>query len=298
MDLRYLRYFIAVAEERSFTRAAERLNTVQSSLSQQIKRLEDVYVGTALFDRDQHHVELTEAGRVFLVRARDILSRVDVAIAEARQAGRGDTGHLTIGFVPGAEGKVFPHVLPMLQQRVPGIQLNLRSLTSPEQVNALRGGTIDVAFLRPPVEDPSLISEAVLHEEVVAAVPAGDPLAALNRIPIGRLAKLAFVQVARDNAPAVHAVANQVAATAGVSFSHGLVTDNVLATLNAVGSGLGFSLLPDYVRQIAPSTVAIRSLAMDPPPGLDLVVAYRAGDNPPALAVLLKLLHEWIGERA
>jgi LysR family transcriptional regulator, hca operon transcriptional activator len=293
MDLRYLRFFIAVAEERSFTRAAERLHTVQPSLSQQIKRLEDL-VGTPLFDRDQHHVELTEAGRVFLVRARDILGRVDLAIHEARQAARAECGQLAIGFVPGAEGKIFPRVLPAMKERCPGIQLNLRSLTSPEQMAALRAGAIDIGFLRPPVEDGSLISEAVVRDEFVAAVPAGSELAALERIPVARLAELPLVQVARDNAPAVHQLANQIAATAGVSFRQGLVTDNVLGTLNAVGTGLGFSLLPDYVRQIAPATVAIRPLALDPPPGLDLVMAYRAGDNPPALAVFLSLLRAWI----
>lgn len=185
----------------------------------------------------------------------------------------------------------------MLREQCPGTRLNLRSLTSPEQIAALRNGTIDVAFVRPPVDDESLVTESVLHEEVVAAVPAGSSLAALERIPTARLAELPFVQVARDNAPAVNALAQQIAADAGVSFSQVLVTDNVLATLNAVGSGLGFSLLPDYVKQIAPPTVAIRSLAMDPPPGLELVVAHRAGDNSPALAVLLRLLREWMAGR-
>jgi LysR family transcriptional regulator, hca operon transcriptional activator len=296
MDLRHLRVFVAVAEERSFTRAAERLHTVQPSLSQQIKRLEDL-VGTPLLDRDQHHVELTEAGRVFLVRARDILNRIDLAIHEARQAARAETAHLAIGFVPGAEGKVFSHVLPALSERCPGIQLNLKSLTSPEQIEALRRGAIDVGFLRPPVDDGSLISEAVLRDEFVAAVPAGSELAAMDRIPVTRLADLPLVQVARDNAPAVHELANQIAATAGVRFRQGLVTDNVLGTLNAVGAGLGFSLLPDYVKPIAPPTVAVRPLAADPPPGLDLVVAYRAGDNAPALTVLLRLLRDWTAAR-
>jgi|WetSurMetagenome_2_1015567.scaffolds.fasta_scaffold201949_2 LysR family transcriptional regulator, hca operon transcriptional activator len=294
MDLRYLRFFIAVAEERSFTRAAERLHTVQPSLSQQIKRLEDE-VGTPLFDRDKHHVRLTEAGRVFLVRARDILARFDVALQEARQAAKGGMAHLAIGFVPGAEGKVFPHILPALKERCPEILLSLKSLTSPEQVAALRTAAIDVGFLRPPVEDGSLISEAVVRDEFVAAVPSGSELAAMDRIPVDRLAELPLVQVARDNAPAVHQLANQIAASAGVSFRQGLVTDNVLGTLNAVGAGLGFSLLPDYVRPIAPPTVAIRPLATDPPPGLDLVVAYRVGDNAPSLAVFLSLLRAWTG---
>src|ERR1017187_596346 len=108
MDLRYLRYCIAVAEECSFTRAAERLNTVQPSLSQQIKKLEDEIVGTPLLLRDKHHVELTAAGRVFLVEARAILAATERAIGLARCTARAEAGHLAIGFVAGAEGKVFP----------------------------------------------------------------------------------------------------------------------------------------------------------------------------------------------
>lgn len=297
MDLRYLRYFIAVAEERSFTAAAERMNTVQPSLSQQIKRLEDVYVGTPLFHRDKHHVELTEAGRVFLVEARAILSSVDRAIELARQVARGETGQLTIGFVPGAEGKVFPYVLPILRTRCPEVHLTLRSLDTPEQIEALRHHSIDVAFLRGPVEDRSLICEPVVREEILAAVPAQHEIARRERISVASLAELPLVQVARSSAPAVHDAAKRIAAAAGVSFKPVLETDNVLGTLNAVGSGLGFSLLPDYVRQICPPTVAIRPLEIEPPPYIDLAVAYREGDDLPALLVFLNLLRTWIAER-
>ena len=273
MDLRYLRYFIAVAEECNFSRAAERLNTVQPSLSHQIKRLEVEFVGTPLFQRDKHHVKLTEAGRVFLVQARVILSTVENAIALARQAARAEIGDLTIGFVPGAEGKVFPHILPMLRTRCPGINLTLRGLTTPEQIEALRNGAI------------------------VAVVPADHELARQERVAVTQLAKLPFVLVARSIAPAVHDAAKRIAESAGVTFELVLTTDNVLGTLNAVGSGLGFSLLPDFVRQISPRTVAVRSLAIEPPPRLDLVAAYRAGNDLPALAVLLDLLRAWIAQQ-
>ncbi len=293
MDLRYLRYFIAVAEERSFTRAADRLNTVQPSLSQQIKKLEDVYVGTPLFRRDKHHVELTEAGRVFLAEARDILGNVDRAIAMAQQAARAEIGHLTIGFVPGAEGRVFPHVLPLLRTRCPGIHLTLRSLPTPEQITALTDHAIDVAFLRGPVEDRTLCSEVVLDEEIMAVLPADHEATRLERIPVGLLAEIPFVQVARSNAPAVHEAARQIAARAQVQFEPILETDNVLGTLNAVGSGMGFSLLPDYVLQISPPSVAVRPLDLNPPPRINLMVAYRLGDELPALAEFLTLLRAW-----
>jgi LysR family transcriptional regulator, hca operon transcriptional activator len=294
--LRYFRYFIAVAEERSFTAAAERLNTVQPSLSQQIKRLEDICIGTPLFQRDKHHVELTEAGRVFLPEARAILDHVDRAVVLARQAARAEIGQLRIGFVPGAEGKVFAHVLPVLRDRYPGIHLILRSLTTPEQIQALQDRSIDVAFLRAPVEDRTLECITVLREDIVAAVPARQEIARHERISVLDLAEIPFVQVARLNAPAVHDAARQIAAQAGVQFDPVLETDSVLGTLNAVGSGLGFSLLPDYVRQIAPDTVAVRPLACDPHPRIELMAAYHKDDRTPALEVFLGLLRAWIAE--
>jgi len=297
MDLRYLRYFLAVAEERSFTRAADRLNTVQPTISQQIKKLEDVYVGTPLFRRDKHHVELTEAGRVFLAEARDILGNVDRAISLAQQVARAEVGHLTIGFVPGAEGRVLPNVLPKLRARCPGIQLALRSLSTPEQTAALADQGIDVGFLRGPVEDRTLSSEVVLDEEIVAAVPASHEIARFERIPVDALAKIPLVQVAYANAPAIHDFARQIAERDRIHFEPVLETDNVLGTLNAVGSGMGFSLLPEYVKQISPPSVAVRPLDLNPPPRIELLVAWRKADELPALAEFLTLLRAWIGSR-
>jgi LysR family transcriptional regulator, hca operon transcriptional activator len=298
MDLRYLRFFIAVAEERSFTRAAALLHTVQPSLSQQIKRLENEFVGTPLFQRDRHHVELTEAGKVFLPEARAILKSAERAIRLARQAASATTGHLVIGFVPGAEGKVFEHVLPQLRAGNPGMQLTLRSLSTPEQFTALCEQTIDVGFLRPPVESPLLESELVLREPIVAALPAHHPLATLDRIPVAQLAQLPMIQVARRSAPAVHDVAYQVAADSGVSFVALLETDSVLSTLNTIGAGLGFSLLPDYVTAICPPGVVTRPLDLASPPSLELVVAYRKNDTRPSLVTFLTLLRNWIATTA
>ena len=122
MELRYLRYFIAVAEERSFTRAAKRLHTVQPSLSQQIRKFEDEIVEAPLFRRDKHHVELTEAGRALLVEAKSAVDAVERAVRIARQASRAEAGHLVIGFIPGAEGDILPQVLPALRAEHPGVE--------------------------------------------------------------------------------------------------------------------------------------------------------------------------------
>ncbi len=295
MDQRYLRYFIAVAEELSFTRAADRLHTVQPSLSQQIKRLEDI-VGTPLFHRDTRHVQLTEAGRVFLPEARNLLQATDYAIALARLAARAQAGQLTIGFLPGAEGKVFGYVLPVLRSRCPEIQLSLRSLSSPEQLAALQSHQINIGFLRGPIEDPEIAWEVVTREAIVAAVPAKHPLAKIERIPVPMLAQVPLVIISRSYAPAIHDLTNHIAKRAGVSFHAGVETDNIVATLHAVGSGLGFSLFPEYARQIVPRTVVIRPLDLDPVPEIELLVAYRKDHNLQVVPFFLTLLHEFMPE--
>lgn len=295
MDHRHLRYFIIVAEELNFTRAAERLHTVQPSLSQQIRHLEEM-VGTPLFYRDKHHVSLTEAGRIFLSEARNILSSTERAIALACRAARGEAGHINVGFVPGAEGKVFSHFLPFLREKVPDIELSLRSMTSPEQLVALASSEIDVGFLRGPVDDPEITSEVIVHETFVAVLPASHPLAKSKRLSIQSLAPIPLIQVSIKNAPAVHEIANRLAVQAGVQFKPLLDTDGVMATLNAVGAGLGFSIVPDYARQIAPSTVAVRTLDLNPAPKLELLVAHRKDNRLPALVSFLSLLHECMTE--
>jgi LysR family transcriptional regulator, hca operon transcriptional activator len=295
MDHRYLRYFIAVAEELSFTRAAERLHTVQPSLSQQIKKLEEI-VSTPLFHRDTRHIELTEAGRVFLEEARAILRYTDHAIALARQAAHAEAGHIMIGFLPGAEAKIFPNVLPTLRHRCPNLQVSLRSLASPEQITALQNHLINVGFLRGPIEDSEIAWEPILRERIMAVLPAQHPLAKFERVPVPLLTEVPLVMVTREKAPVIHDRTNEIAKRAGVQFHPAIDTDNVLATLNTVGSGLGFSLLPDYVQSILPQTVVARPLALEPEPEIDLLVAYRKDDRLPALPLFLSLLHEFLPE--
>lgn len=291
IDLRYLRYFIAVAEELNFTRAAERLRTVQPSLSQQIRRLEEI-VGTPLLYRDKHRVTLTEAGRVFLQESRAMLQQAERAVAHARQAARAEAGQITIGFLVGTEGKIFPHILPLLHTSYPRVQVLLRSLTSPEQMKALQERDINVAFMRGPVDDPEIASEVVIRDAVLAILPVGHPLAKLQRVPVEKLASLPLIQVTPQAAPAIHHLINGVAARAGVHFHQVLETDSVLANVNAVGSGLGFSLAPEYIQPILPKTVVARPLDLNPAPEIDLLIAYRKDDKLPALALFLRLLRD------
>lgn len=293
MDLRYLRYFIVVAEELNFTRAADRLHTVQPSLSQQIRRLEDI-VGTPLFYRDKHRIELTEAGRVFIEQSRKILESADRGIEMARKAARSEAGNIAIGFVPGAETVIFPCVLPPFHERYPEIQLRLVSAMAPELALALQNHMINVGFFGGPVEDPDLESEVVIRMPLIPILRADHPLALLDQIPVRKLAELPFVRPSRAKYAAPNRVIDAIAADAGVSFNTSTEVDSALATVYAVASGMGFAIVPDYARQFLPATVVARRLELERDPLLDVLAVYRKDDKLPALVSFLTLLRNCI----
>jgi len=294
MDLRYLRYFIAVAEELSFTRAAQVVHTAQPSLSQQIRKLEDEILQTPLFRRDKHHVELTEAGQAFLPEAKSILAAVERAISLARYAALSASGRLVIGFMPGTEGAILVKVLPALHKLRPETHVLLRDLNSPDQILALRNKEIDVGFLRGPSEGPDLCWELVLVDPVIAAIPAKHPLAKLERIPIPMLSELPLIGVPRDAAAIIRGLGDRIVAQSGVSFQPGPETDGITSTLAAVGAGLGFCFLPGYAERIKPPDVEVRRLEMDNPPEIELYVAYRRDDSHPGLQAFLALVRQLV----
>ena len=289
MELRLLRYFIAVAEELNFTRAAERLNIAQPSLSQQVRQLEAM-IGTPLLTRHKPRLELTEPGRIFLREARNVMTYMNRAVDLARQAARAEAGVMTIAMVPGPEGKMFSTVFSTLLRNYPNIQIVLRSLTSPEQVAALKRREINVGFLRGPIEDEEIASDVMVREDVIVVLPTDHPLARYKRIPVSKLAAVPLIHVARAIAPALHDMVNKIAADAGVRFRPVLEAESITAILNAVASGLGFCLHGEYVERIAPKGVVVRRLDVSPAPKLELVVAYRKDDTLPVLAFFLSLL--------
>jgi LysR family hca operon transcriptional activator len=289
MDLRLLRYFIAVAEELSFTRAAERLYIAQPSLSQQIRQLE-AFVGTPLFLRDKHRIELSEAGRIFLREARAMLTSMEHAVTLARQAARAEAGIITIAVVPGPERKVFSAVLATLLRKYPRIQVVLRSLTSPEQVAALKNRDINVGVLRGPIQDEEIASEILVREDFIVLLPSDQALAREKRIALPKLAALPHIGVSRVVAPGLHDAVNQIAAAAGVHFQTLFEGESITAILNAVAAGLGFALHTAYTEQIIPKNVVARPLDLAPVPQLELLVAYRKDDKLPALNSFLTLL--------
>ena len=176
MELRHLRYFIAVAEELNFTRAAERLHMAQPPLSQQIQHLE-AQLGFQLFRRTKRRVQLTEAGRVFFEESQKILQQVDRAIQLGKQTSRGELGQLTVGFVSSSAHNVVPAILQAFRTRCPAVKLELHELTTNEQLQRLRFGQIDIGFVRPPIEEDGINSEIVFREPLIVALPETHPAA-------------------------------------------------------------------------------------------------------------------------
>ena len=196
MELRTLRYFVVLAEELHFGRAAQRLAITQPPLSLAIRGLEDE-LGVILLARTRRRVALTHAGSTFLEQARGILARTAEAVQLAQAADRGDVGRLTIGFMSASIFTLLPAVLREFAARHPGVRLDLRELTLPQQIAALRSGNLDAGFVRPPVTDADLTATPLLEEPLRVALPAGHRLTASKRVRAAELAGEPFVTFQR-----------------------------------------------------------------------------------------------------
>jgi LysR family transcriptional regulator, hca operon transcriptional activator len=289
MELRHLRYFVAVAEELNFTRAAQRLNTAQPSLSQQIQDLEQE-IAVPLFIRTKRSVKLTAAGTAFLDEARLTLAQARRAIASARRAARPGESTLVLGFGPAAEIKLFPGALTSLRASFPTLRLEFRSMTTLEQREALLHNEIDLAFLRPPIHEPSLEAIPVLREQLVAVLPADHPLAGEGPLDFAELSGYPFIEVSPLHAGNLFDLVRAAARERGVQLNTiQQEISNVLNLLTLISLGEGCTLLPDYAESLVFRNVTTRRLT---PPAIeaDLLMAWRKGDPSPENAALRDLI--------
>jgi DNA-binding transcriptional LysR family regulator len=287
MELRHLRYFVAVAEELHFRRAAERLHMSQPPLSQQIRKLEDD-VGATLLVRNQRRVELTAAGAAYYARARDILDAVEDAAREARRVQRGEVGRLDVGFVGSAVYSIVPELLRAFRAKYADVGLRLRELGTTEQLRRLEDGRLDVGFLRPPGGRPGLSIETVLREPVVVALPEGHRLAAAAEVRVAELAGEPLVLMTRAGAPGLRDALAPITDALGEEAIVQEVAE-MQTVIGLVAAGVGVSLVPGSVRALARTGVVYRPLAGDPP-HVALSAAWRTGDGSPVLAAFLALI--------
>jgi LysR family hca operon transcriptional activator len=290
MELRHLRYFVAVAEELNFTRAAHRLRTAQPSLSQQIRDLESE-IGVELLVRNRRTVALTESGRIFLEEARLVLLQAQRAVSSARGLAEEMGRTVTIGFVPAAEVKIFPTILTSVRAQFPSLQIVLRSLTTGEQKEALLNKAIDIGFMRPPIEDASLESENVLSETVVAIMPADHPLASASDFRLHDLTQIPFLEISRKHAGGLADEINRYMKQLEFEPKRAQWVDNVLTLVTTVGLGVGFSFLPDYVEQLVFRNVAVRRLP-DPQLVVPLAMVWRKDDTSAEVAVIRDFIRQ------
>jgi DNA-binding transcriptional LysR family regulator len=291
MELRHLRYFVAVAEELHFSRAAVRLHMAQPPLSQQIRQLEQE-LGVLLFNRTKRRVELTPAGRAFLQEVRRLLAQTERAVAIAQRAARGEIGQLAIGYVPSADLDILPRVLRVWRARYPHVELELHALLPAAQVEALRQGIIQIGFLRLPVDDSGLRVESIQREPLVAALPQRHRLARGTRVRLADLAGETLILFPRDHAPGYYDVFISACRRAG--FTPRLLhPGNMQTNLALVSAGLGVTLMPASIRSLRRDGVVYRPLA-PPVPHVEMAVAYRRDEPSAVVPAFLRVIHEAI----
>jgi LysR family transcriptional regulator, hca operon transcriptional activator len=284
MELRHLRYFVAVAEEGSLTVAAEkRLHTAQPSLSRQLRDLEQE-VGTLLFNRGARGIELTPAGRAFLDHARLALSQAAEAVAAARRAARPAKATFAVGFLTGQEVDWLPHVTQILRADLPGIDFKVSSLYSPDVADGLQSGELDLGFLR--IEPrPDVTYQVVAKEPLVAVLPSDHRLALGPDVGPDDLVGESLIGFS-DIPHVLRDVVDRYLQQQGIEIVPNHRIDNFAMGISLVASTRAIALLPAYVEPLLPWSVVSRPLRGDPPT-IDLAVGYRRDNSSPALATFL-----------
>jgi LysR family transcriptional regulator, hca operon transcriptional activator len=292
MELRHLRYFIAVAEAGSLTLAAARkLHTSQPSLSRQIRDLEEK-VGAQLLTRRARGIELTPAGQAFLEHARSVLAQVEAAIEAARRVAHPDKPRFAMGFQIGHELTWMPEALRILRDELPNIDVMISSQYSPQLANALLKGTLDAAFLRREQGMPQLAFRPLVKEPLMVVLPSDHRLAARRAISPADLVAETFVAVS-DRAPVLRAVIDDYLKRSRINITPGHEVDNVVMGVSLIASTGGVALLPAYAQNFLTRSVTSRPLKGDAPT-VELVLGYKKSNESPILKILLSRLDELV----
>jgi LysR family hca operon transcriptional activator len=292
MELRHLRYFVAVAEEGGVTRAAQRrLHTAQPSLSRQLRDLERE-IGARLLVRSVEGVQLTPAGRAFLDHARLALSQVSAAAEAARRAAEPAKPSIVMGFLIGTEMIWFAEAVRVLRDELPNIEVRLLSQDSPTLAEGLRAGRVDIAFLRPEPNQPELAYTHLLSEPLVVVLPSDHPLAARDAISPSAIAGETFISMAAQ-APTLRAIIDRYLDASGVRVAASHQAAGLSNAISLVASTRGVALLPAFALNFLPQSVVGRPLA-GAPPTIDLVLGRHKANSSPLLKLFLSRTEELV----
>lgn len=289
VELRHLRYFLAVAEEKHFGRAADRLHMAQPPLSSQIKQLE-AELGTVLLERTTRRVDLTEAGALLMERAQQILADVEAAKFDVAEVGRGAAGVLRLGFAGTATYRLMPEIVRTSRERLPLVRLQISGeMLTPQMEEALLENRLDIAVLRPPVRSAEIELENIQASDLVIALHRQHRLAAEHGpISIEELAAENIVSYPQGSS--VASVVAELARRAG--FRPRIVQEATeTSTLIAlVGAGLGIGFLPGSQSLPLNSSIVIRPLAGEV--SLGMAIAWKTGNDSPLLASFIQLIRD------
>ena len=291
MELRHLRYFITVAQEQSFTRAAEKLFTAQPSLSQQIKDLEQE-VGVNLFERSSRKIQLTDEGKAFLIYAEKALENAKLAVASARQVAQQKNNQIHIGFLNVAELKVMPHILAKLKKTMPDLKIHLHSLFCLEQLQRLKNAELDLSITRFQLDHPDFENIHLLTEQI-------HLVAAKHLHPTDRILKLqelknhTIIMYDQNASPIFYERLNALMSFDQLKHDQVLWATNVLQHINLINMGMGFSFAPDYLLRFLNDEVKV--IQTDRPlPQVELYATFNKNSQNPALNIITEALNNTV----
>jgi DNA-binding transcriptional LysR family regulator len=293
LELRHLRYFIAVAEELHFGRAALRLGIAQPPLSQQIQRLEQL-VGTRLLERTSRRVQLTDAGRTLLNEARPVVAATQAAIEATRRAGRGEAGELKVAFAATVMFLALPRIIRNFRDRYPLVHLDLREMPTGPQLTALTSGEIDIGFVREPTPDDALEIVTVMREPLRIAVNKSHPLAARPTLAVRDLAREPFVLFPEELAPGLYRQVMALCRQAG--FTPNVIEESreLYTSVSLVEAGIGVSILPASVEKLGWRGVRYRPI---PSAAAEtrIAAAWRKDRARPVVAAFMQVVEDVAG---
>ena len=283
VELRHLRYFLALAGELHFGRAAQQLHIAQPALSQQIQKLERE-IGTQLFVRTRREVQLSPAGAALRPHAERAIREAAAGAEAARRTAAGEIGQLTVGFIETAASSLVPQAVRRFQAERPDVGLTLRELGVSSQIEGLRAGWLDIAIMRPPIEDQGLVVEQIVDEGLVAAVPSAHDLARRSRVGAAAVAREPLIALSREVVPGLY---DQVL---GLRQEHGggpiaQEATSIQAVLGLVAAGLGIAIMPASVRGLSREGVSFVAIQTDQ--RSTMVAARREEDSSPLVLAFL-----------
>jgi DNA-binding transcriptional LysR family regulator len=292
MELRHLKYLVALAEELHFGRAAIRLHISQPPLSQQIRQLEEE-LGTRLFERTKREVRLTEAGRRLVEEAHSILARVDHLSAVAALAGRGEIGHIAVG-VPGGVNPILIKTLEVFGKQYPGVRIELHFMSTGVQIEELREGRLGVGFVNLPIQASFLVTETILREPLWLALPKRHRLAKGKTVTMASLKDEQMILFPRRVTPGIHDTITGTCRNAGFTLRVAHEVDSILGALTLVSAGLGLAFCTPDINRLWPNVV-FRPIR--PTIEFQQAVAYRLDSMTPVLETLLRVVRQFAQKR-